>query len=452
MEVGKMAATLLVLCCSLLTPNLVKAEKRRFREGQLSVYPPGTLVPNTANFVQSATPISTQKITGTLKAHLEEATGIVKFEVYYRNNSDTSTLQNSLIIQLAAPFRVDGTYQNQTVLYSDESPSVHFLLIKPDVKFYPVDNDFQTFKGEEIRNKANLLTLNLHLTATKQYTEDDEFSYKFTQFEIYFEKDSSLFRLVVNTETLDKGPIKPIFFLLFIVFVPAILLLAHAEFCMIMTFTLQEDKELGSLLFSSNFSLFLPITFFIIVKYFSGFWNVFLVGFVCFIFTSIGTMHIGHLFLAAFRKNQKSGMGTKCETVWCSMMLVTLFWFILLCFKFSLVLRTFPVYSVFLIIDWVICCRRKDDAPSKIACASRLAVLKGYMVQLIIYSFYFIFLYGYRNAFPAILFTHTVPDFALFVGLMSVTCFFGANGSGKINENQPINEPADQSRQSEMMS
>ena len=105
----------------LLISSLQAEQTKRFREGSLEDFLSGTQLPTTTNFVQSTTPTSSQSIKGTLYTAFNEEKSYLTFQVYYRNNSDNSPPSESLILEVNAPYRLDESFQNQTLLYSDEA-------------------------------------------------------------------------------------------------------------------------------------------------------------------------------------------------------------------------------------------------------------------------------------------------------------------------------------------
>ena len=149
-------ASCALLCVVFAISTIKTQQTKRYQEGQLQSFATGTPVPTSTAFTQSATPISSQSIKGTLYTDFNEANSYLKFKVYYRNNSDNSSPKESLLLEFYAPYRLEETYQNQTLLYTDQAVGTNFHLNSTGLRLYDLDDDFYTFRGDDITNSMTL--------------------------------------------------------------------------------------------------------------------------------------------------------------------------------------------------------------------------------------------------------------------------------------------------------
>ena len=407
-------------------------ETKRFKKGELQQFPSGTELPATKTFVQLATPTSSKSIKGTLYAEFNEKDSYLKFYVYYRNNSDNSPPKESLILEFFAPFKLNASYQNQTILYSDQANGTNYHLNSTGLKLFELDDDFHTFKGDDITQLLTLKTLKLSMFVEKQLIKNRRrergrtvFKMHYKHFEIYYIKDSVINRLSIDTSTIDDGPLSQAVFALSVLFGSLILLALQIVAVKTLWSNLEAKEHRGMFLVTSVYSLFVPVTYGILVKYVSGGYQIFVVILICFALEAANIFTFVRLCSASGKKDEKDSNGSSFGLVTALSALLSVGWFIFLIFEYTWILRAYVFYSFIVIIDLAIAVFGTKYQVGKLAKASVTVAFRGFFIQMFLYVMYFAFFYGSHLSGPPIFYNYILVDCGILGVFILVSVLLG---------------------------
>ena len=407
--------------------NLQAQENKRFEEGRLQTFALGTPVPTSASFRQSARPLSSQSIKGTIYTEFNEVGGFLSFQIYFRNKSSQNSARESLILEFEAPFRLSPSYENRTLLYSDQAFGTNFYLNDSGLRLYDLEDEFYTFKGEDLTDKnLTLKTLKLKILVEKMIHkgrggERTVYKMNFNHFEIYYIKDSTINRLNIQAESLDDGPLPQLAFIMLVVLSEITLQFIQKLTIAILIWILKSTEHNGVFLMTSVYDLFAPITFVIISKYLSGVLAVFFVCFAFFILQLSNILIIYQLCVAHSKKDSKDSNGS---SFWSVLTLTTFLctgWVISLVFAYNLILRTYLFFALLLVIDLAIAVSRSKTDRREQVIPSILIAVRGFFIQMFIYMNYYIFFYTVHLSGPPIFSSHILVDFGVLGALIAIS-------------------------------
>ena len=428
-----------LLCCLLFISRSLKAQgTKRFKEGQLQTFPEGTEVPSSATFVQSASPTSSQSIKGIFYTEFyeDEDKSHLRFLIFYRNNSEQSSPKESLILEFCAPFKLDGTYQHQTNLYTDQASGTGFHLNSTGLGLYDLDQDFNLFKGEDLKNSLALKTLKLNLFIEKTVFNNGrngrrvEYKMNFKHFEVYYVKDSVVNRLNIEVSSLDDGPMAEFIYGCLVFFIPLILIVLQNGAIHLLESILASKNHRGMFVVTSVYALFVPVTLGIVLKYQSGFWSILSICVVCLIFETMNITTLSHLRTAFLKKDSQD---SNMSPFWVSVtlaVLLSLGWVVILVFMYDLLLRAYVFFALLFIIELAIAVFGSKTRVGELVLASILVATRGFLIQMFIYMLYFALYYAAHLSAPPIVLNYILVDFGVLGVLLVLSLLLALAGYG----------------------
>ena len=248
--------------------NGLKAETRRFWEGESSVYHKGVTLSN----VNSTNPANTVLIKGTLIEELDDNRANLNFQILFRNNTSEDII-HTWIFEFSIPFFLESAYQNQSLLYREDSSDNRFRLQEEGLRLYPVERDFYMFKDENRRYSSSLKLKGFRCQAFIGRTEilkggevEMVFDSQYYTFELYYEDSGHLYRLVIHSAKTDEGTF---FFVSRITAVAIALILGFLALNGLFLLSLSMAKEIGFFPGSLLYVFLIPLSWLILLKYYS---------------------------------------------------------------------------------------------------------------------------------------------------------------------------------------
>ena len=254
----------------------------------------------------------------------------------------------------------------------------------------------------------------------------------FKHFEIYYEKESTINRLAIDTTTIDDGPMALVFFILIIVITPFILQALQNLVMLLLMCVLKSKEHRGMFLVTSVYALFVPVTYAIIMKYFSGFWVIFAICLACLLLESMNIITGAHLQRAfKYRDSHDSNESPFWPAVVIAVVL-SIGWIVTLVFVYDLILRAYVFFAVLFVIDLAIAVFGATIEVGELVLPSIIVAFRGFLIQMFIYLVYFAFFYSEHLSGPPIFYYYVLVDFGVLGVLVVISLLLGFGRKGNL--------------------
>ena len=417
----------------------IKCKIYRFKSGTLEDFPNTEFaLYSLINRTEESTPRGIMAILGTLElVPLKNST--IWFQIYYRKTTDSS-YQENLILELRAPFALDMTYQDRELDYSTENRDPRFRIREEDIHLYRLETDFHIFKGQEVTKEMVFIRLSTRIFVerlTKRVKGRKwglVISPKIKAFEVVFGKDQTIHRLTVDPNSLDDGPMGEIAFsTVVMIAAPIIIILLQNLIAFLLSSNLEAKKEMNQFQGSFLTVIISPFAYTVIWQYYEFQTKKILSGgLILMIFLShvASFKHLHDLYLRPQKKYNFVIL------IFLANLVINGAWIYLVVFKrpWLLLVSQIQFAGVFLLDLAVLACTTKMRLNGLIMNAF-MAILRGFLSQLITYNLFFIEFYFTHAEIPGFLDKYLLLDFGVMVVLTLLTAFVAkSKGPGKDRE------------------
>ena len=418
----------------------VKAGFKVFSEGKVRLFEGIWLDSEAADRYPElgASPYQNHKIQGTFRHGFKDTRyrEMITFQVIYRAAKENQGPQNALLLELSAPFNLTSDYQGKELVYSSEHEDPKYTLNWQEARLFNLEKSFYIDKGEEVNFQIKLKFLEITASVQKRLSTLGDIPSKVTNYGVEVTKFKALLQIGSNLREIEIPmggsteekwgswlSILGIFLvlgsvILFAIFLVLGFVILFADILIAMlSYKVFSSLLIGTYTTGVLFSLFSLLS----LKFSSGFWSFLGAAVVILV---IGVVHLGGV-TAVLLDNADYTTGhikPKPMIIIRVALLFGLVWFILLIFKFELILKLFFFYPIILVGDlavgvWTSLYYKGGAQFFFILCGC----LKLFLDQLFVYLIYAVLFYGSHGEYPELFSSHILKDILIIFGVILVS-------------------------------
>ena len=441
----------------LLTLTGLATAHKKFKRGHISrlkASTPSTLAQDTPNPKFTVKTSNQAAVEGSMQAKYRSLVwrgrGQIHFKVFFREVQDSTSMEDSLLIEFSIPFTKDKEHQDRRVSFSTETEDKMFKITEKALKIFKLDNDFNVLKGAEISKKVEFRRFETQIYIGKRDISDlkgkenKEEKIRFWRkrsqvtskthiehFDLYFTIDSQLHRLKIDTSSFRPTPCLRNFILGILIlnlicigiFLQNILAALISE----KLFRRRQDSQFIATFTSAIFSPFYAL---ILTKYVPT-WTALALVVLLTAFTFLTNIaafsHISYLAeKGETRATNQPGLVLLLASG------LNIAWIAALFFRPWLIFRGFAFYAGAQLIDLIIAFNSSSMNRDLMTKCSPIAALRGFFIQLFIQNVYVYVYYDAHVEIPQIFKNFVLVDLALFVGLMLISGLLASSKTSRV--------------------